>query len=774
MNRTKKEKVETRRLTAQDTIGYKRIFEDGIIEIEKGVYSKSISFTDINYQIAKQCDQETIFKQYSNFLNSFDPSVKLQITINNKNINENTLNEDVLLNYKNDELDEFRKEYNEMLIDKLSEGRNNLAKEKYMTITINANNIHEARTIFSRIINEAVSNLKEIGSNAKVIEAKERLQILSDFLNTDEERKIENLKKIKKRGLTSKDEIAPTHFYFRKDYFEMGKKFGRALFLKDTELPAHMVDTFISDLTDINNNMLLTINIRSVNQAEALQTVQRQLTGMNSNKIESQRRAIKNGYSPDIIPYELQHSLDDAEKLLNDLRSKNQKMFLVSILITHVANSLNELNETSDLITSIANKHICRFSILNYQQEDGLTSTLPLGNDKLKLERTLTSESTAIFMPFTNQELFSKQGCYYGVNALSKNLLMFDRKTLKNGGSYIVGASGGGKSMLAKKEIINALLRTEDTVIIIDPEKEYTPLVEEFGGEVIYISASSTNYINPLDMNKNYGDNIDPIKFKSDFFVSFVENLIGGKVTAGEKSILDRCLRLTYADYDFTKENTPTLKDFMEILKSKDEPEAKKLALELEIYIDGSLNVFANKTNVDLNKRLIVFNTHYLGGQLKTVGMSIVLDFIWNTLTQNKKNNKYTHIYIDEIYLLFNNEHSSMFLEELYKRARKWGGLPTGITQNVEDLLSNPQARKMFGNAECRVLLNLAPNDRKGVAELLNISDSQLSYVTNAKAGSGLLVTEKGIIPFTDDFPKDTKLYDLINTDPTKAKPVNI
>jgi type IV secretory pathway VirB4 component len=768
-NKTKQEIPYNYKYTAQNTIRYKRIYEDGVMEIEKGIYSKSINFVDINYQIANAQDQQTIFEKYCSFLNSFDTNVDVQITINNKNINEKGFEDDVLLAYKNDSKNNYRDEYNNILKKQIEKGRNNIVKEKYMTLTIRANNYKEAKSIFNRVEGEVEQNLKLIGSSIKKQDGKDRLQILSDFFNDKHEARLNPLAVIKRRGLKSKDAIAPSHFFFKKDYFEMDNKYARALYLKD--LPSTLADTYISELTNINANLLLSINIKTVETENAFKLVQRQLAGMNTNKLEAQKKAIQGGYSPDLISYDLQSTIKDAEELLNDLKSKNQKMFLVSMTITHTADSLEALNDDTDTLYSISNKYLCKLSILHYMQEEGLTTTIPIGNNKLHTSRTLTTESTAIFVPFTSQELFEKNGIYYGINAVSKNLICFDRTKLLNASGWIIGVPGSGKSFSAKEEIINVALATNDDILILDPQGEYSPLVRAFGGEVIEINATTQNHINALDMNKNYTDEGDPIQKKSEYFLSLVECLIGSNLTAKEKSIIDRTLRLTYNEYvkTFNKNQTPTLKDFLETLQKEQTPEADKLATELELYIDGSLNLFAHKTNIDLNSRIISFDTKDLGRQLKSVGMLVVLDLIWNRITENAKKKRKTWIYIDEIYLLFNNEYSTNFLFELYKKVRKFGGIPTGITQNIEDLLCNDQARRMLSNSEFIMMLNQAPTDRKEIAKLLNISSTQLSYVTNTKAGSGLLIAGGGIIPFENDFPKDTELYKLITTKPDEV-----
>lgn len=762
------EKVKKIPRTVQQTIPYLQVYSDGIIQIDKNLFSKSIQFQDINYQIARQDDQENIFYMYGEFLNFFDSNVKVQITINNKNIDKSEFEKNVILKTKNDSLDEYRREYNDMLRKQMAAGRNEIAREKYITFTIEAKSIEEARFDFSRIETEIMANFKRMGSNAEELTTKRRLEILYDFYRGSKNSSSSiDFHLLKNQGMTTKDIIAPDSFMFKRDYFTMGDKFGRVLYIN--QLPTFLNDKFLARMSDFSFNMLLTINLQSVTSRDALRLVRRQLTGMESNKIEQQKKAIKSGYDASMISHDLKNSLLEAEELLDDLVNRNQKMYLVNILIVHLADSLEDLNRDTNLIHGTAQKSLCVVGNLNFQQENGLASTLPLGNNRLKISRTLTTDSAAILIPFTSQELFQKNGMYYGLNAVSKNLIIFNRKTLKNPNGFILGSPGSGKSFSAKREMINVLLNTDDDVMIIDPEREYSALAQNFDGELVHISAGSKNHINPLDMSANYSDDDDPLLLKSEFVLSLCECLVGGStgLTGKEKTIIDRCLKSTYApliSQNFNPDYMPTLINFQEELEKQTEDVAKNLALSLEIYTKGSLGIFANPTNINLSKRLVVFDIKDLGKQLKTMGMLIVLDAIWNRITENRAIGRRTWIYMDEIYLLFTNEYSANFLFELYKRARKWGGIPTGITQNVEDLLKSELARRMLSNSDFLLMLNQATSDRVELAHLLNISKSQISYVTNSGPGQGLLFSGDSIIPFVDHFPTDTKLYSMMTT----------
>jgi len=753
--------------TAQQTIPYLRAYEDGIFQVTNNSFSKVIRFYDINYQIARQDDKEDIFIKYCEFLNYFNSSIHVQITIINKSINREQFERKILLKERDDIFNEYRKEYNEMLLHQIAAGKNDIQKEKYITITITANNYEEAKSIFSRLEIEVLGLIRRLGSYGKVLALEERLELLHDIYRNGHEGEFEYKPTLhRKKGLCTKDLISPDSFEFKRDYMIIGEKYARTIFVRD--LPSFINDMFLGELTDFSINMVLTVNIKPIEPHIALKMVKRQITGMEANKIEYQKRSLRGGYLEAFIPYDLRNSLEEAQALLDDIVNKNQKLYLTNIVLMHLADTKEDLDKETELINSVARKYLCQIGVLNYQQEDGLNSALPFGLNSLKVDRCLTTESTAIFIPFTSQELIQPDGMYYGLNAVSRNLIMFNRKSLKNANGFILGSPGSGKSFSAKREMVNVLLNTNDDVMIIDPEREYTRLVQNFQGEVIYISAGSRNYINPLDMSIDYSDDDDPLLLKSDFFLSLCETIVGGRegLNAKEKSIIDRCLKITYREYmqDFDPDKVPTLKDFYEVLRRQKEPEAESLATSLELYITGNLSVFAHKTNIDINNRLVCFDIKDLGKQLRTMGMLIVLDAIWNRITVNRNRGKRTWIYMDEIYLLFANEYSANFLFELYKRARKWGAIPTGITQNVEDLLRSELARRMLSNSDFIMMLNQAPSDRAELARLLKISATQLSYVTNSDPGQGLLFSGNSIIPFIDKFPQDTKLYRMMTT----------
>lgn len=778
----KKEKLKIPR-TVQDSIPYVAVYEDGgIIETKDGVFTKAYKLTDINYQIAKMQDQEEMFLRYGEFLNSFDPSIRFQIVIMNKNMNQADFESQTLLKARYDSFDPLREEYNDMLLQKMREGRNNLLKEKCLVVAVEADSVGEARNIFARLDGEISQNIKKIGgAEAIPYTTLERLETLYDIYNIGFEGTFGNkvtkygqeisqfsFGNMRKMGLTTKDCIGPDSFEFRQNYMRIGDKYACAMYLKD--LPTYLADNVLSEISNANCNMLVSLQYESVPADKALKIVKNQIVNIHANLQERQKKASKSGYSVELISPELQKAQEDANELLQDITSKNQKMFMVTLVVVHFADSMEELHANTDIIQSTARRYMVQMRVLQWQQENGLTSALPLAYNKVSIQRTLTTESTAVFMPYVAQELMQAGGMYYGLNAVSHNLLLFDRKQSKNMNGFILGTPGSGKSFSAKREMLNVLLNTNDDVIVIDPEAEYGRMAELLNGEVVRIAAGGDVHINPLDMDPNYADNDDPITLKSDFVISLCEAIMGERslLTAQQKSIIDNCVRRIYKPFmdsfnpvtkTYDKSLLPTLLDLQQALEEKHGYEAEQLASSIEMYTRGSSSVFAHPTNVEYENRFVVYNILDIGTNLKSVAMLTVLDNVWNRIIQNAKNGKNTWFYVDEIYLLFKTENSANFLRELWKRARKWGGVPTGITQNVGDLLENDIARTMISNCEFIQMLNQAPLDRNELATLLNISQTQLSYITNAQPGEGLIYTGSSIIPFVDNFPRNTKMY---------------
>lgn len=789
--------------TAQQSIPYVAVYEDsGIIEIADGVFTKAYYLKDINYQIAKMQEQEEMFFRYGEFINSFDSSIRFQIVVLNKNMDQDEFELKTLLKSRYDSLDDLREEYNDMLLSKMREGRNNMTKVKLLIVSVVENSFEAAKNRFIHLDVDIAANLKKIGgSDATPLTTIERLESLYDIYNMGNEglfgSKIQkenneveyfSFAHMRRLGLTTKDCIAPPCLEFKHDYMMVGDKYARALFLKD--IPTYLCDTFLADLTNLNSNMLTSIQYTSVPSDKALKIVRTQMVNINANMIERQKKASKSGYGIDLISPELQKAQEEANVLLQDLTSKNQKMFLVNLVIVHFADSMQALNSDTETIQTVARRALCEVKPLLGQQENGLATALPLCNNKLAIERTLTTESVAVFMPFVAQELLQTNGMYYGLNAVSRNLLLFNRKMSKNMNGFILGTPGSGKSFSAKREMLNVLLNTKDDVIVIDPENEYGRMADLLKGSednpmssVIRIASGSNIHINPMDMDEDYADEDDPITLKSDFLISLCETALNARngLTAGQRTIVDRCCRAVYEPYfasksatgEFDKSLIPTLLDFQAKLEEQSGYEADQLATGLELYTKGSLNIFAHQTNINTDARFVVYNIKDITANIKSLAMLVVLDSVWNRIIENKKKGRNTWFYIDEIYLLFKTETSANFLRDLWKRARKWGGVPTGITQNVNDLLCNDTARTMLSNCDFIQMLNQAPLDRNELAELLNISATQLSYITNSQPGEGLIYTGASIVPFVDNFPKNTKMYKAMTTKPEETNVVN-
>ena len=749
--------------SVQKTLPYEKVADDYLFKVDSKHYSRLYRFEDVNYTAASKEEQEDIFLGYCNILNSFDTSADIQVTVYNKRIDKEQFREMVLLRHKGDGFDHYIDTYNEMLLDKMEQGQNGIVKSRFITVTVEASDIKSARKKFQVIDMELTNAFNKMGSRIRVMTSNERISLLKDIYRGNET-KIPELTLKDFKNNEDKALCAPDYFEFKRDYFKWGDKYARVLFIRD--MPSSLKDSILTDVLSTNLDVMTTVNIAPVDQYKAIRMVNRQITAMNTNKLQAEKKALQSGYLSDVITNDLKHALAEGQELFDDLKNKNQKIFLANILLMVTAKSREELDANSEALDAAVRKHLCTLGTLAFQQEEGMQSVLPVGNCRLKIRRTLTTESTAVFLPFSVKSINQKNGMYYGLNGLSGDMILLNRLFLKNYNGFFLGESGGGKSFLAKKEMFNVYMATDDDIIIIDPEGEYGALVNALNGEIVKISPASGNHINPLDLTRDYSDNQSPLTMKSDFILSFFELLIGKQgLSAKERGIIDRCLTETYGDFlqSFDKEKTPTLKDFYECLKNQPEREAQGLALSFELYIKGNLNMFAHRTNVDTNNRIVSFEIKDLGKQMKTLGMLIVLDYVWNRMTENRAKGKHTWIYMDEIYLLFSNDYSANFLTELYKRARKWCGVPTGITQNVEDLLKSEKARAMLSNSDFIVMLSQAANDREKLAKLLNISDNLLSFVTNSESGSGLICSGGSIVPFIDRFPHN-EIYDLLTT----------
>jgi len=811
----KKQKIKKTMIpkTVQDSIPYKAVYTNGIIEVENGIFSKAYFIEDVNFSIASDEEQESIFNKYVDLLNSFDSEVHLQLCIYNRNIDKKEINNKILLKSQNDNLNDYREEYNTMLLDKLKEGKNNITKEKYIIITIKATDLDTAFAKFSKLDSELSASIKRInGVETLPCTSIERLEMLADIYSETAENaefyqkvtlsQCDDLKEINKsqkpknviesfsfekmfkNGLTTKDLIGPSMMKFSGNYIQIGEKFAKVLFI-DT-LPSFINSNVLSDITELESNMLMSIHFNKLRTDKASKLLKNQMVNINSNVVDAQKKAVKGGYSPELISPELLKAQKEASELLDDLTTRNQSLILTTFVIALIGESLEAVDKAMEQLKTIMGKHMCQVRVLSLQQEAGFNSVLPLGRCDVYVDRLLTTDSAAIFIPFSTQELTQKNGMYYGLNAVSKNLILFNRKNSKNYNGVILGTPGSGKSFTAKREMVNVILNTNDDIYIVDPEREYLPLAKLLGGEVIKIAAGGKSYLNPMDMDINYGNDddtkTDPIAMKCDFIGGLCETMSGDKraLSANQKSIVDRCVRILYQEYmqhmaEVQKTNpeitcdmaySPTLKDFYELLLTQPEYESQSLALSLERFCIGSLDTFAHHTNVKKGNRFVVFDIKDIGEGMKELGLQVCLNTIWNQIIENKKYGKYTWFYLDEFYLLTQTHSSAVYLQQVYKRARKWWGIPTGITQNVGDLLESSEACAILNNCDFILMLNQSPIDKQKLAAMLNISPTQLSYITNSDPGQGLIYTGKSIVPFVDKFPVNTELYKVMTTKP--------
>ena len=757
--------------TAQQTIPYQEMCRDGICIIGDRYFTKQIQFYDVNYQLAQNEDKNLIFENYCDFLNYFDSSIKVQLSFLNQRADMEEYQKSIHIPEQADDFNGIRREYSGMLKGQLARGNNGLTKTKYITFGIEADSLKEAKPRLERIEADVLANFKVLGVRAHSLDGYERLAILHRMFHPSDNQKFKFAwDAIWKTGLSSKDFIAPDSFTFKSgQYFQIGRTYGAVSFLQI--LAPELTDRMLADFLDLENSMVVTLHIQSIDQSAAIKNIKRKITDLDRMKIEEQKKAVRAGYDMDIIPSDLATFGSEAKTLLEDLQSRNERMFLVTMLVMNHAGTRQKLENNIFQAAGVAQKYNCALRRLDYQQEQGLMSSLPLGLNQISIQRGLTTSSTAIFVPFTTQELFMNgEALYYGLNALSNNLIMADRKKLKNPNGLILGTPGSGKSFSAKREITNAFLITPDDIAIIDPEQEYSPLVQRLGGQVIDISPASDQYINPMDLTLNYSEDDNPLTLKSDFILSLMELIVGGKsgLEPVEKTVVDRCVHMVYRDYlqDPRPEKMPVLGDLYELLRKQPEQEAQRLATALEIYVTGSLNVFNHQTNVEIKSRIVCYVIKNLGKQLKKFGMQVVQDQVWGRVSENREAHKSTRLYIDEMHLLLREEQTAAYTVEIWKRFRKWGAIPTGITQNVKDLLASREIANIFENSDFIYMLNQAGGDRQILAKQLNISPHQLGYVTNSNAGEGLLFYGNVIIPFVDHFPKDTELYSIMTTRP--------
>ena len=756
--------------TAQQTISFERMFPDGICRVGDDYYTKTIQFQDINYQLAQQEDKTEIFEEWCSFLNFFDSSVHFQLSFMNFATEVEDFEKKIAIDHQNDGFNEVRDEYSGVLLKNMQAGNNGLTKVKYISFGIHADSMKSAKPRLVHIEMDILNNFKRLGVRAETLDGEQRLELMHRQMHMGDNAKFRfDWKYLVQSGLSVKDFIAPSSFEFPTGrYFKMGDTWCAMSFLSIDA--SDISDRMLADFLGMESSQIVTMHLQSVDQNEAIKTVKHTITELDRSKIEEQKKAVRAGYDIDIIPSDLATYGKDAKDLLKELQSQNERMFLLTFMIMNTGRTKQELENNIFQASSIAQKHSCNLVRLDFQQEQGLVSTLPLAYNEVDIQRGMTTSSTAIFVPFTTQELFQdhKGALYYGLNALSNNLIMVDRKLLKNPNGLILGTPGSGKSFAAKREIANAFLVTDDDIIITDPENEYRAMVEYLGGQVVRISPTSDQYVNPMDITMNYSEDDNPVMLKVDFILSLCELIMGCKdgLPPTERTVIDRCVRLVYRKYleDPRPENIPILEDLYNLLLQQEEPEAKYVATALEIYVSGSLNVFNHRTNVELHNRLVCFDIKDLGKQLKKIGMLIIEDQVWCRVSENREAGKSTRYYMDELHLLLREEQTAAYTVEIWKRFRKWGGMPTGITQNVKDLLASREVENIFENSDFILMLNQAIGDRAILAKQLNISPHQLSYVTHSGEGEGLIFYGNVILPFIDRFPKDTKLYEVINT----------
>ncbi len=757
-------------VTAQDSIPFIQMYKDGTCKVTEELYSRTIEFEDINYKLAMSEDKHAIFDEWCGFLNFFDSSVKVELSFLNTLADEEEYRKQIYIPSRGDGFDSVRQEYSEMIQSQLAGGNNGLIRRKFITFGIEANDITEARTKLMSVQSGIVSNFKKLGVTNKVLNGKERLEVMHSLFHIGEKQKFRfDWKWLPESGLSVKDFIAPSSFTFKKNRnFQMGATYGAMSFVAITA--PELSDEMLADILELDSGLAVTMHIHSINQTAAIKEIKHKITELDRSKIEEQKKAVRAGYDMDIIPSDLATYGTDAKSLLRELQSRNERMFIITFLIMNTGASEKELENTVFRMNSVIQKHNCSLIRLDYQQEKGLMSTLPLALNKIDIERSLTTSSTAIFVPFTTQELFQRGegSLYYGVNAISNNLIMADRKRLKNPNGLILGTPGSGKSFAAKREIANAFLTTDDDVIICDPESEYSALVARFNGQVVKISPTSGDYINPMDINMNYSEGDSPLALKADFILSLCELIIGGKdgLQPVEKTVIDRSIHEVYRAYfaNPVPENMPLMEDLYNALLEQAEPEARRVATALEIYVKGSLNVFNHRTNVELKNRFVCYDIKDLGNQLKKIGMLVVQDQVWGKVTENRAQGRSTRYYIDEMHLLLKEKQTAAYTVEIWKRFRKWGGIPTGITQNVRDLTDSSEIQNIFGNSDFIYLLNQDADSREIIEKAFCISPNQMEHVDHSGPGEGLIIYDNIILPFVDRFPTDIELYRCLTT----------
>ena len=770
MSKAKKQKNgnKHRALSAQQTIPYIAMHPDGICQIPGGLYTKTLEYEDINYAVASTEDQTAIISGWSACLNYFDSSLPFQLSfVNRRSRNANRYK--VNIPAQEDDFNSIRGEYVEMLKGQIAKSNNGIERYKYITFGLPAEGVAEARPRLGRVEADVMGNLKRLGVQSRPLDGRDRLAVLHGQMHPGGREPFRFAwKDIPKTGMGTKDYIAPDSFDFRQSRtFRVGQMWGAASYLQI--MASELSDKLLAEILELDAELTVTMHIQTVDQLKAIKTIKGKISDIGRMKAEEQKKAVRSGYDMDILPSDLATYGEDAKKLLNKLQTRNERLFMLTFLVLNVADTKQKLGNDVFQAAGVAQKYNCSLVRLDYQQEQGLVSSLPLGINQIKIQRSLTTSNVAVFVPFVTQELFqSGAAMYYGINAKSHNMIMLDRKQARCPNGLKLGTPGSGKSMSCKSEIVSVFLTTADDIFISDPEAEYYPLVKRLHGQVIKLSPTSKDYVNPLDINLNYSEDDSPLALKSDFVLSFCELVMGGKtgLEAIERTVIDRAVKAIYRPYlaNPCPENMPILSDLHQALLDQHLPEADRVAQALDLYVSGSLNVFNHKTNVDIHNRLVAFDIKELGKQLKKLGMLIIQDQIWGRVTQNRSQGRATWYFADEFHLLLKEEQTAAYSAEIWKRFRKWGGVPTGATQNVKDLLSSPEIENILENSDFITLLNQASGDRKILSERLNLSADQQKYIDNSEPGEGLLIFENVVLPFSNPIPNNTQLYKIMTT----------
>lgn len=762
--------------TVQNTIPYQTMYCDGVCQVSDNFFSMTIQFFDANYSIAEFDEQNNIFDKYCDVINLFDNTIKFQLTFENQNRSKNKLIKTVQIPEQADDFNDIRSEYSKMLTDKLMKGSNGQSARKFLTFGIEATSYKVARAKLMSIKNDVVKGFKAFGVDAELLDGPARLEALYYALNPyGNQNFVFDWDSMLKAGMDTKDFICPKSFKFNKQNFEIGSAYGSVCGVNI--LAGELSDEILKDFLEMQTLFCVNVHVTPLDQIDALKFVKKKLTNVNQMKIDEQKKASQAGYDSDILPPQIKMYIDDIEKLLSDLNSKNERLFHISISIRGYAKSKKDLKLQAEMLKRICQKNNCVIFPYDYRQEQALVSTLPLCYNEIPVSREMHTSGIAIFVPFTTKELFQYgQATYYGVNTLSGNMIRANRSRLKNPNGLILGTPGSGKSFSVKREILDCFLTTADDIIICDPEGEYFPLVKALKGQLIRIASNSQHYVNPMDIAIDdylFENPMEVIANKSDFLISLCEIVVGGRygLSSEERSVIDKCVQHIYKQFvenEPTPEKIPLLSDLQKELESEGEV-ALRVFNSLEMFVNGSQNLFNHRTNIDMSNRIICFDVKELGNQLKKVGMLIVQDTVWNRVSVNRNQKKITRYYIDEFHLLLKEEQTAKYSAEIWKRFRKWGGIPTGITQNVKDLLSSQEVENIFDNSDFVYMLNQASGDRDILAEKLHISKEQMEYVTNSGPGQGLIRYDKMLLPFTDIFPTNTEMYKLMTTKPTES-----